>query len=89
MATPNFYQDLAVAALFDPLRRRIQRLIDRQFFRRKYDAAQALAAFSLTVRDEVDVRTLSEALAGVVSATMQPQIVAVWTRSIPAGEDRV
>jgi hypothetical protein len=71
---------LLVAALFQPLRRRVQALIDRRFYRRKYDAARALAAFSSTVRNEVDLNRLSEQLVGVVQETLQPGYISLWLR---------
>ena len=69
---------LVIAALFQPLRKRIQEWIDRRFFRRKYDAGQALAQFGKTARDEVDLEKLTAAMLRVAQETLQPERVLLW-----------
>ena len=73
---------LLIAALFAPLRHRIQAVIDRRFFRKKYDAQQVLARFAITARDETDMNALSVELMNVVKETMAPTSMSIWLQGV-------
>jgi hypothetical protein len=76
---------LLIAALFNPLRHRIQRTIDRRFYRAKYDAARTLERFAATLRHDIDLAEVREHLVGVVEETMQPSYISLWLRERPDG----
>jgi hypothetical protein len=69
---------LAIAALFNPLRRRVQAFVDRRFYRRKYDAAKTLASFNSRLREETDLDALRDDVIGVIQETVQPTHASLW-----------
>jgi hypothetical protein len=80
---------LAIAGLFNPLRRRLQTVIDRRFYRRKYDAEQILAAFAASSRGELDWEQLTAELLHAVQETVQPELVNLWVRPPSRGSSRI
>ncbi len=79
---------LAIAVLFFPLRQRIRSILDKRFYRRKYDAAKVLQAFGATARDATDLDQLTAAMLKVVDETIQPEVVGLWLKDTPNRERR-
>ena len=77
---------LVVAALFRPLRSRVQRFIDRRFYRRKFDAAKTLEQFSQRLRDELNLESLTRELTDVINRTVEPRQMSVWLRASSSNE---
>jgi hypothetical protein len=78
---------LAIAALFQPLRRRIQNAIDRRFYRRKYDSQRVLESFAARLRDETDLDAMTHEMIGVVQETLQPTHASLWLRPPERAEE--
>ena len=73
---------LAIAALFNPLRRKLQQIIDQRFFRQRYDSAQALDRFSQNLRSQVEAPAIERELASVVNETLQPDRFSLWIQKV-------
>ncbi|MFZ0548679.1 MAG: hypothetical protein WAM60_24730, partial [Candidatus Promineifilaceae bacterium] len=71
---------LTIAALFSPVRRRVQKMVDRRFYRQKYDAAQTLSQFAVAARDETDLECLLAAIEEVLEGTVQPKHSSLWIK---------
>jgi hypothetical protein len=71
---------LAIAALFNPLRKRVQDFIDRRFYRKKYNTEQALAQFAATTRDEVELGILTAKLVNLIDESLQPEEINIWLK---------